>query len=182
MITTVLVVVVMINFRKLSPLKILLSKQKMMFKKKIMFILASFIFISCNSKSSINFYSPDKTQSISVIDEGKYRYVFNGNVRNLQKVKNSKAVDYVKLDVSGIAKSGDALFICWENEKYKWELLCPNAVVVKNKLDLNQFNILTKYTVDKRGIPIVIKYHGDSCFDFDFESKIIFPKGHALMK
>ena len=100
-------------------------------------------------------------------------------IYDLTKNKNKT---YVKLDISNVTRISDALFICWDNGSGKLEILCPGAVIVENHLPENEFKILTAHTLDEEGMPNVLKYHTDNCFDLDIESQKVFPKKNAVIK
>ena len=127
-------------------------------------------------ENSIHFHSPDRSQSITVLTFAGYRYVIDGSHHQVPK-KN-----FVKLDISHMDRVTDELFICWGNENFDWEVLNPNARIMENKLDTTRFKFLNSFQTDQRGIPIVIKYHNEGCFEFGFYTKNIRPADGAIIE
>ena len=78
----------------------------------IIFLLLILTFLcQCIGKKIIYFYSLDRSQCITVINEGNTRYIIDGKHREIPKC------NFVKLNTEKVSSDGDGLWICWENEK-----------------------------------------------------------------
>ena len=114
--------------------------------------------ISCDSKNDHFVLSPkDRTQSITVITEGDTRFIIDGEHNSLPEE------NFVKLDISKIDPVGDEIGVCWNKEKYEWEVVNHGARIIENKLDSTRFNFKTSWEIDERGIPNAAKYHQEMC-------------------
>ena len=118
-----------------------------------------FIIVYGDHTNRTNFraYSLDKTQCISVITQGKTRFIINGEHYSIPNT------DYIKIDISGIDPIGDEIGICWKNEKYEWELVNHQSKILEAKLDTAKFKLHTSWEKDKYGIPNSKKYHKSNC-------------------
>ena len=102
-------------------------------------------------------YPKDKSQAITIITKGEIRYIINGS-RNYLPDTN-----YIKIDISQIDPIGDEIGVCWNKDKYLWELVNHKSRIIENKLDSSLFRFNTSWEVDDRGIPNSAKYHKDLC-------------------
>lgn len=98
------------------------------------------------------------------------------------KCNNATSTVHIKLDISEVLQIEDALFICWENEESKVEILCPKAKIIENSFPSKRYTILTKHAETNQGIPDINKYHSSKCFELGMQSKNIFPSENARMK
>lgn len=115
-------------------------------------------------------------QSIRLKTVGNDVYIYPNNYANAQKT-------YVHLDIEKVPELERAVFVCWQqaNQPIKTKILFPKAKVVYNNLSSDDFQILTEYAIDERGIPNVKEYHQDGCFEFNFSLGIVLPKGNAIL-
>ena len=136
--------------------------------KKYRFFFGSIIlvtFLSC-TKHHDYIYSPDKKQCITIISDKRVRYIING--------KHSSIPDsnYVKLDINN-GQVGDDVVGCWNNGQYDWKLINDGAKIIENKLDTLRFKFGIKFPTNNKGIPTIIDFTGENCFEFGFEYNII---------
>lgn len=140
------------------------------------YLLFIVLLSSCNYEK-VEIVSPSKTQFLQVIDKGDYRYVYD-----LSESNNTTSKGHIKLDISEVLQIEDALFICWENEESKVEILCPKAKIIENSFLSKRYTILTKHAETNQGIPDINKYHSSKCFELGMQSKNIFPSENAHIK
>lgn len=128
-------------------------------------------FFSCSNEQG-TFCSPDNKQCITYKIKGDFLFVFEGNLRN----------EFVKFDISKTQYDAQALFVCWENENYKLEVICPMSSIVENKFDTTQYRIMDHHeTYGEYNLPNTIKFHKEGCFEFGIETKGIYPKENAIL-
>lgn len=142
----------------------------------IVIILIIIIIYFQVSSNTYYFQSADKEHGITVIDYWYSRKIYDGRVFFLNM--NSK---YVKLDISETVEDGDVILVCWRNQNYVFELICPDTKIIKNNLDNNLYKIRTDYELDSEGRRNISKYHQEGCFEFDFEYKIVSPESNAIL-
>ena len=122
------------------------------FKMFSILLILSLLVLSCNRNKVIHIFPLNKSQCITVINKGDFRYVINGKYQQVPKT------DFIKLNVSKIGRLADALFICWQNKDYKWELINPDAKIVEVKLDTSKYKVGINLPLDSLGIPTVNKF------------------------
>ncbi len=142
-----------------------------------MFTLSLIIILSsCSNNSRIHFYSPDKSECITVITNDSTRYFIDGKYR---KVPDT---NYVKLSIKDANSISDNLYICWDDSLYHWDAINENAVVIYSKLDSTKFHFSTKLPEDNRGIPCVKKYREENCSVFSFYLNRLSPDRGAIVE
>lgn len=152
------------------------KETSMEFIKKVFFVFCFLLFFSCGSyHSCIHLFSPDKSQCITIITNGKIRYVIDGE---FYAVPDN---GYVKLDLSNIDPVGDAFAGCWQVDDMKWQLINDGAEILENKMNDKNIKILTRFPSEK-GIPTLKGYTSGNCFNFDFETLLIFPEKAAVIE
>jgi len=137
-------------------------------EKILIALFLGMILTGCNNKSIIYFYSPDKSQCVTLIDEGKFRYIANGKINGLPKE------NYVKLFSENVPVFGDAFYICWKNTKYEWDIVIEHYEILESKLDSTKFRFNTSLPSDERGIPTPLKYSKNGCAEYSLELKKFF--------
>lgn len=143
--------------------------------KLVCYLVLSIIIVGCVKRQFIYFYSPNKKQCITIIDEDKYRYVINGRHNKLPN-KN-----YLKLSLRNIDPIGDSFHICWDNGRYEWDAVVQKSVIIESTLDTSRFNFNTELPTDVRGIPNEIKFRNDNCSIYSFYLKRFSPnKGEVV--
>jgi hypothetical protein len=142
------------------------------------FILILFMLLTgCSRNKVIHLYPFNKSQCITVINKGDYRYIIVGKH---DKVPKS---GFVKLNTEDIDPVGDALYIFWENKNNKWELINPHAKMVETTLDTSKYRVGVKLPLDSRGIPTSIKFDtSDNGAVFSFEMMKLSPNKGAIVE
>lgn len=130
----------------------------------------------CGRKEQIHIYTPDKKQCITVFNRDNIRYIVDG------KHKKIPDTNYIKLDISKVPSLGDGIWICWENSKYKWDVVVDKSIILESKIDTSKYRFNTKLPVDERGIPTEIKFRADNCAIFDFYSMNLSPNKGAIIE
>jgi hypothetical protein len=130
--------------------------------KKIILILSIVMTLTgCARKSTIYFYSPDKSQCVTLIDEDNYRYVIDGKHNELPET------GYVKLYSENTPVWADAFYICWKNSYHNWEVVIEKYKIVESKLDSSKYKFSVVLPKDKDGIPTQIKFCQNNCAVYD---------------
>ena len=131
-------------------------------------------FGACRNSKRFVLISPDGSQKITILSQGRTVYVSNG--RGINEKEN-----YVvfKLLVPGIDES---IFGCWRTSSYEWSVLLPGAEIVENKLDTSRFKVIIDLKYGEKGYPMVEKFHEENCFEFDRIVGIIRPKGYTSVE
>jgi len=129
----------------------------------------------CNKTKVLYFYSPDKTQCLTVFNVDSFRYIVNGKTRKLSES------EYVKLDMQNVDQLGDQLYICWKG-KYLWDVTINKSEVLEQKLDTTKFHFNTRLPIDEHGIPTEKKFRGENCAIFDFYSMKLSPNKGAIVE
>ncbi|MFZ1288493.1 MAG: hypothetical protein WAR79_00260 [Melioribacteraceae bacterium] len=151
-------------------------KFKKLKNNEILFSLLIIIFISgCKNKSTIYFYSLDKSQCITIISEYDYRYIIDG------KHDQPPDTNYVKVHLKDRNSMWDGFHVCWNNEKYEWDAVVKNSEILESKLDTTKFNFSTKLPIDERSIPTEIKFRKENCAIYSFYSKKLSPDQGAIV-
>ncbi|TGD59893.1 hypothetical protein [Flavobacterium humi] len=133
-------------------------------KSIILFMLTVLtIFTSCSKKQNY-IYSLDRKQCITIITEGKVRYIIDG--------KHSKVPhnNYLKLDLNKIDSFGDEIVGCWKEGKYEWFVINDGARIIEFKLDSTKFKFKTDFPLDERGISSLKNFKKEKCFDLGIEN------------
>ncbi len=138
--------------------------------------LLSVLIIGCERKQLIHFYSIDRSQCITVIDVGDYRYVIDG------KHKRIPEYNFIKLEMRNIDRVLDGVHICWENKEYTWEVVIDKSIVVESKLDTSKFTFNTSLPLDDRGIPTERKFRSENCAVFSYELMRLSPDQGAIVE
>jgi hypothetical protein len=146
-------------------------------KVLITYILVNLLFMSCN-RQEIYICSPDESQCITVLTRAfsDVRYVIDGKHISIPET------NYVKLKLSNHYSPGDAINICWENDKYEWEAIIDKSTIVISKLDPDKFLFKNELDVDNRDVPTENRFRQDGCATVSLYSKInIVPEGNAIV-
>lgn len=148
-------------------------KKNILEKKNIMILIVFFaiFFIGCKNKSTIYFYSYDRSQCITVISEYDYRYFIDGKHNQIPDT------NYIKLRLQNRNSMFDNLYLCWSNEKYEWDAVNEYSTILESKLDTSRFNFNTELPKDERGIPTALKFGDKRCATYMFSLKKIIPDG-----
>lgn len=144
--------------------------------KMFSIVLILFLLSCCNKNKVIHIFSLNKSQCITIINEGDFRYVINGKHHQIPKT------GFIKLNVSQIGRLADALYICWQNRDYDWELTNQYAKIVESKLDTTKYKVNIDLPLDSLGIPTAKKFNNDSCAVFDFELMRLAPNRGAIVE
>lgn len=143
--------------------------------RTIFFLLLIFTLLACSNDKTIHMYSEDRQNSLTVIDEGEFRYVTPGTV---SKIPES---NYAKFDISSVSKLGDGLWICWL-ENGGWDFTIDKAKLISNDLDTGKYLIQTSLPNDIRGIPTESKYRQENCAVFSFHLMKLSPDRGAIIE
>ena len=149
-----------------------MNHKKNILEKKntiILIVFFTILFVGCKNKSTIYFYSLDRSQCITVISEYDYRYVIDGKHDQLPDT------NYIKLRVQYRNSMFDNLFMCWNNEKYEWDVVNQYSKILESKLDTFRFNFNTELPKDERGIPTTLKFSDKRCANYLFSLKKLIP-------
>ena len=144
--------------------------------KLIFALFIALLITGCKNRSTIYFYSLDKSQCVTVISEYDYRYVIDGKQDQLPDT------NYIKLLVKYRNTLHDEFFVCWKNDKYEWDVVVINSEVIESKLDTSRFNFNTELPKDEREIPTALKFSKENCVEYDFELNRLFPNKGAIVE
>lgn len=145
-------------------------------KSFIIFLNLLFFLTGCDRKERIYIYTLDKMQCITVFNRDDIRYIVDG------KHERIPDTNYIKLDVSKVPALGNGIWICWENQKYKWDIVVDKSIILESKVDTSKYRFNTRLPVDERGIPTEIKFRADNCAIFDFYSMKLSPNKGAIIE
>lgn len=136
------------------------------------------MFYSCKSNIA-HVYSPDRSKCITLISEGNYRYVINGETESVPEE------GFVKLDLSNVPVDGDQLGGCWSTGSAGsegWVLYCDFSEIVESKIDTSRFIVKTSFPTRDDGIPTSEPFSKEHCFDFGYDNGIItFARGDVIV-
>ena len=139
-----------------------------------------FLFLSllggCGNVEVIYLYNPQKKQCITVYDHKNVRYLIVGKQAGL-----SPDTNYIKLDVSNIDPLGDALHVCWRDDK-GWDAVVHNSNIIENKLDTSMYKFKNTLPSDDRGIPTEKMFRREQCAIFDFHRLRLSPEKGAIVE
>ncbi len=145
--------------------------------KNIIIINFMILFLfGCGGKEIIYFYSIDKTQCITVINQNNIRYIIQGKYSSIPKS------NYIQLDIQNITPLSDALYIRWANASYQWEVVVPGSRIIVSTLDTLKFSFKTKLPLDGRNIPTAKKFRESGGAVFDFYSMTLWPNKGAIVE
>lgn len=147
-------------------------------KSILIFFILYIIFLlnGCTKNEILHIYSIDKSQCITIINTNNVRYIINGNYQTLPDY------DYIKLDIQQVDSFGDALHICWKNEKYDWYIIVNESKVIETKLDTTRFQFSNELPKDDRGIPTELKFVNHGCAIFSFYFMELTPDKGAIVE
>jgi hypothetical protein len=131
---------------------------------------------SCEKNQIIHISSLDKDQSITVINNGDFRYVIDGKHNRLPDS------NFIKLSVQGIDPLGDGLHVCWRNENYEWQVVVHGSTVIYSTLDSLRFNFKTSLPLKNGIIPTELKFRQKNCAIFDFHRMMLSPDEGAIVE
>ncbi len=134
------------------------------------------VLTSCSENETLHFYSLDKSQCITVIDQDGFKYVING------KKSSIPSTNFVKLDLSRIDPVGLCFHVCWNTQKYDWEAIIDQARVIESRLDSSKFSFKNSLPKDNRGIPTEAKFRKDGCAVFSFDMMKLSPNKGAVVE
>ena len=110
--------------------------------------------------SKIHLYSKDKTQVVSIFTNSNYTRRIIAHGKHNKPPKNN----YYLLDITKISKLGDEIGVCWKSNKYEWEIVNNNAVIIESHIDENKFILRTEWFKDDKLIPTPRYYRKFNCF------------------
>ncbi|MEQ8546590.1 MAG: hypothetical protein RIC03_01715 [Cyclobacteriaceae bacterium] len=128
-----------------------------------------------NNQTTIYFYSEDRTNSLTVIDNGTYRFVTPAITNELPNR------NFAQFDIRSVPELGDGVWICWHNNQ-GWDLTIDKAELLKSDLDTSKYHLHTELPTDGRGIPTEIKYRQQNCAVFGFYLMELSPKTGAIVE
>lgn len=131
---------------------------------RIYFCLVLLVTFSCGKNQTVKLWSMDKSQCITIIDQGDHRFLINGNY---DYVPNS---NFVELDMNNVGSLGNAVHVCWGENVYEWSVVVNNSEVIQSTLDKSKFNFSASLPLDERGIATELKFRQDGCAIFDYYS------------
>jgi hypothetical protein len=140
----------------------------------VIFFLATVI--GCGEKRIIYLYPEDKSQCITIIDQGKFRYIVDGMFNSIPES------NYIKLDVQKIDPLRDNIHVCWKNDLYEWDVVVDQSKVIESKLDPTRFNFSISLPEDDRGIPSEMKFRMPNCMVFSYYLMRLSPKSGGLVE
>lgn len=120
--------------------------------------------ISCRNKNTI-ICSQDFNKCISIKDVDNVRYIYYDNSDS----------NYVKLDMTKVDYETDAIFICWNNEYNKMEIINPNTKIQEAKIDTRLYQFFNTHELDSSGMPKILKFHQKGNIELGMKIKSIFP-------
>lgn len=88
-------------------------------------------------------------------EECAKRFIIDG------KHEKVPELGYILLNAEKIPSLGDAIYICWENEQYEWDVVVDKSIIIESKLDTTRFNFSNFLPKDDRGIPPQKKFTKD---------------------
>ena len=143
---------------------------------KFLAVLIVIFVTSCGKPQTLHIYSLDKSQIITVINEGDFRYIIDGKHNTLP---NS---NFIKLDIQDIDPLGDGLHVCWKDENYDWQLVVHGSKVLNSTIDTIRFNFKTSLPLKDGKIPTELKFRQDNCAIFDFHRMRLSPDKGAIVE
>jgi len=146
------------------------------FQKISIIILLMATVIGCGEKRIIYLYPEDKSQCITVIDQGQFRYIVDGKFNSIPES------NYIKLDVQKIDPLRDNIHVCWKNDHYEWDVVVDQSKVIESKLDPTRFNFSESLPEDDRGIPSEIKFRIPNCMVFSYYLMRLSPKSGGFVE
>jgi hypothetical protein len=60
------------------------------------------------------------------------------------------------------------------------EILCPKSKIITN--ESTEIIAITEHRRNSKGLPDILYYHKEGCFEFGFDPIGAFPKGHAIIQ
>ena len=139
-------------------------------------ILFMITVIGCGEKRIIYLYPEDRSQCITVIDRGGFRYVVDGKFNSIPES------NYIKLDVQNIDPLRHSIHVCWKNDLYEWDVVVDQSKVIESKLDPTRFNFNRSLPEDDRGIPTEIKFRMPNCMIFSYYLMRLSPESGGLVE
>lgn len=138
----------------------------------LLFLIETLLFLSCGNRQVI-LCSPDGNKCLTIVDKINIRQNY---------FEPPGKTNYVKLDISKVDLETEGIFICWQNESGKIEVISPNTIILDQNFnkDLYQFDIqLREY---ESGTADFQYYHKEGCLEYNMLSNSIFPINHAIIK
>lgn len=120
--------------------------------------------------------SSDFTKSITIVDEEQKRTIYYKSDGDLSDDKS-----YVKLDISKIDLESDGIFVCWNDEHGKISIVNPKSIILEENINKNFYSFSSNHDVDSLGLPKILKFHQEGCFEFNLLSNSIFPKNNSVI-
>ncbi len=147
--------------------------------KGALIIFLLLFFSSCKEQGRFCFYSPDKSQCISIITTGNIRYIIDGYHAVIPDT------NYVKISLEDIDRHvGDQLVGCWKKNGLQWEMMMDEVAILENKLDTTKFIFRDKFPVDSMQIPTLKGYSTNlpNCFSLEFVYNDLIDASGAIAK
>ena len=142
-----------------------------------MFGLIIFMFsMSCSTKETLKLSDPNSDKIITIVDKRKTRFVFLGEVHFLEDGLEDEKV-FIKLATSETTILSDAIFVCWGTKGKPVEIFCPNTTVLMRS-SASEKLVFSPTDPEFAGQ----KFHSSGCFEYGYETGIIFPKGRARIE
>lgn len=123
----------------------------------------------CYGGDVLYIYSPDRSQCITVIDEHEKRCIIVG------KHENIPDTGYIYIDKSDIDPLSDVIHVCWNTDRYDWEMVIHNSKIIEYKLDSSKFNFQVSLPKDDKGIPNEKKFRRSNCAIYSYYMKRLSP-------
>ena len=90
--------------------------------------------------------------------------------------------NYIKVKLDTNRGLSNALYLCWENNTFKWEGCIEHSLIIESKIDTNKYKYNTNLPKDQRNIPSALYYHKDHCTVIIFDTKSVSPAGSAILE
>lgn len=138
-------------------------------------LIGGIMMASCQP-TPLQISSPDNQQSLTVFYENEMLFVYL-DIKD-QLVESDKH-RYLQFDLNSVPLDSRALFVCWANENMELEILCPKARLIRN--NLTSLVVHDEHFTNDRGLPDIMHYHKNGCFELGFDPIGVFPQGHAVI-
>lgn len=149
-----------------------------MIKIQCVIIIFLMFLIGCESSGQvIHLYSENDEQVVTIFRRDNIILIANGKQDD---VPNDQ---YVTLDTRDIDPIARALYICWLNNEYAWQIIIPGSTVIEMNIDTSMYRFSTRLPTDSKNIPTAINFSGEGCNIFDFDlNRLMSETGRAEFK
>ncbi len=121
----------------------------------IIFLL---LLTSCNKYYHNYIYSPDRKQCITIISDKKIRYIIAG------KHPSVPETNFLKLDISKRYSFADHIVGSWRTNKYNWQIINAESIILENKLDTMKYKFTKNYPTNSLGISTKASFSNEKGF------------------